>query len=231
MGNSMSTNHTNSRYRQPQDYCKFFFPRAKMRLSILFFAIMTHAICVEQGAAESQNESTEDKRVYSSQRRAYRQNGQRAPSFCSEPSKTGVCRAYFHRFFFDVGSGKCQEFIYGGCGGNRNNFETKAECETTCGSKSMRNRDSLVDLCESPAEPGLCRAAFPRFFYNAESFQCEPFLYGGCGGNGNNFLGCEKKSCSFPATTSNFCSNARDGHVSAHLKFQVNILDGLEVMT
>ena len=40
-----------------------------------------------------------------------------------------------------------------------------------------------------------------------------------------------KKSCSFSATTLNFCSNARDGHVSAHLKFQVNILNSLEVMT
>jgi hypothetical protein len=43
------------------------------------------------------------------------------------------------------------------------------------------------DVCRLPAESGACSAAFERFYFNAERGICEPFLYGGCGSNGNNF--------------------------------------------
>lgn len=36
------------------------------------------------------------------------------------------------RWYFDVAEGKCAPFFYGGCGGNRNNFETKRECFQAC---------------------------------------------------------------------------------------------------
>ena len=42
-------------------------------------------------------------------------------------------------------------------------------------------------MCDMPAAVGPCKAAMPRFFYNAESGECESFIYGGCGGNGNNW--------------------------------------------
>uniref|UniRef100_A0A8D0G1M4 BPTI/Kunitz inhibitor domain-containing protein n=1 Tax=Strix occidentalis caurina TaxID=311401 RepID=A0A8D0G1M4_STROC len=48
--------------------------------------------------------------------------------FCYLPSVCGSCKALFRRFFFNASSQQCEEFIYGGCGGNRNNFETKGEC-------------------------------------------------------------------------------------------------------
>lgn len=34
---------------------------------------------------------------------------------------------------------------------------------------------------------GLCKAAIPRYFYNRRTGICEPFRYGGCRGNDNNF--------------------------------------------
>ncbi len=33
-----------------------------------------------------------------------------------------------------------------------------------------------------PKDPGMCKAYYPRYFYNVETDQCELFGYGGCGG-------------------------------------------------
>ena len=39
-----------------------------------------------------------------------------------------------------------------------------------------------------PSEQGDCKAQKKRFFYNAETGDCEHFVYGGCPGNGNRFI-------------------------------------------
>ena len=54
------------------------------------------------------------------------------PDFCSLPSKVGMCRAAMRRFFYDTVSSSCQEFTYGGCQGNDNNFGTQEECNEAC---------------------------------------------------------------------------------------------------
>ena len=43
------------------------------------------------------------------------------------------------------------------------------------------------DLCQLPQARGPCKAALHRYFYNSTSNACEPFTYGGCQGNDNNF--------------------------------------------
>jgi len=53
---------------------------------------------------------------------------------CKLPAETGSCRAFFPRFYFN--SGKCEQFTYGGCEGNNNNFKTIDECQAKCGSTS-----------------------------------------------------------------------------------------------
>ena len=45
---------------------------------------------------------------------------------------TGPCRAAFPRWYYNIDSHKCEQFIYGGCNGTKNNFDTKAECEGSC---------------------------------------------------------------------------------------------------
>jgi Kunitz/Bovine pancreatic trypsin inhibitor domain len=35
--------------------------------------------------------------------------------------------------------------------------------------------------CTMIAEPGMCQAAIPRYYYNPQSGQCEQFIWGGCG--------------------------------------------------
>ncbi|NXT68280.1 AMBP protein, partial [Chaetops frenatus] len=49
------------------------------------------------------------------------------------------------------------------------------------------------DSCRLSRDPGPCSGMLSRFFYNSSSMACEPFLYGGCLGNGNNFS--SEKEC------------------------------------
>jgi len=55
----------------------------------------------------------------------------------------------------------------------------------------------LDEACKERRLVGRCRAAIPRYFYNFESQECEPFIFGGCGGNKNNFVTLErcKETC------------------------------------
>ena len=62
---------------------------------------------------------------------ACRTTCQEAPT-CLLPRVTGPCYGYFPRYYFDGEAGECKEFIYGGCLGNANNFETEEECIEEC---------------------------------------------------------------------------------------------------
>uniref|UniRef100_A0A8C9U6L3 Amyloid-beta A4 protein n=1 Tax=Scleropages formosus TaxID=113540 RepID=A0A8C9U6L3_SCLFO len=53
---------------------------------------------------------------------------------CWEEAETGPCRAMLQRWYFDRREGRCAPFIYGGCGGNRNNFESEDYCLSVCSS-------------------------------------------------------------------------------------------------
>src|SRR5690606_16781327 len=43
------------------------------------------------------------------------------------------------------------------------------------------------DRCQLPIDSGQCNAYFAAYAYNSMSGLCEPFGYGGCGGNDNRF--------------------------------------------
>ncbi|MGH0123959.1 UNVERIFIED_CONTAM: hypothetical protein FKN15_009471 [Acipenser sinensis] len=74
---------------------------------------------------------------------------------CSEEAVTGPCRAMLPRWYFDLASGQCVQFIYGGCGGNRNNFETQEYCLSVCGSVLPTTAASTPDAVDKYLEtPG-----------------------------------------------------------------------------
>ncbi|XP_017471548.1 PREDICTED: kunitz-type serine protease inhibitor HCRG2-like [Rhagoletis zephyria] len=54
---------------------------------------------------------------------------------CYQPPVTGECRAAIRRYYFNPTVGRCLVFIYGGCGGNSNNFVTLRACVARCGGK------------------------------------------------------------------------------------------------
>ncbi|XP_077558019.1 isoinhibitor K-like [Haemaphysalis longicornis] len=56
----------------------------------------------------------------------------RQPSLCGFPADPGRCRASMPRWFYNNTSGHCEQFIYGGCQGNKNRFHSCWTCQRTC---------------------------------------------------------------------------------------------------
>jgi hypothetical protein len=56
-----------------------------------------------------------------------------------------------NRYAFDRALGLCRPFVYGGCGGNANNFETPESCYAACG--GYGELDPAV--CQNPTECAL----------------------------------------------------------------------------
>ncbi|XP_010010759.1 PREDICTED: tissue factor pathway inhibitor 2-like, partial [Nestor notabilis] len=101
---------------------------------------------------------------------------------CLLPPDDGPCRALVPRWYYDRYTQSCQEFTYGGCHGNANNFLTLEDCEKSCWTIKK-----VPKLCRMEADGGPCRSHLRRYAFNLGSMRCEEFIYGGCYGNGNNF--------------------------------------------
>jgi len=96
------------------------------------------------------------------------------PRDCKLPADTGPCKRSESRFFFNPLSQLCEQFTYGGCAGNSNNFLTVQDCQRAC-------------ICNLPVQPGPCRGFTNVFYFDVVKGKCKPFVYGGCGGNLNRF--------------------------------------------
>jgi hypothetical protein len=72
---------------------------------------------------------------------------------CSLPAQSGMCNAFFPSFFHDAETGVCEPFIYGGCGGNENRFDSVEACQAAC-SGGLPD----MDACTSPSECVLATA-------------------------------------------------------------------------
>uniref|UniRef100_A0A8D0PCR2 BPTI/Kunitz inhibitor domain-containing protein n=1 Tax=Sus scrofa TaxID=9823 RepID=A0A8D0PCR2_PIG len=63
---------------------------------------------------------------------AFQELFQTPPALCQLPPVGGPCKASLRRYFYNSTSAECELFMYGGCQGNANNFETTAICQRVC---------------------------------------------------------------------------------------------------
>ncbi|MCI4379323.1 hypothetical protein PGIGA_G00226730 [Pangasianodon gigas] len=81
---------------------------------------------------------------------------QEIKAVCSLEAETGPCRASIPRWHFDIHQRKCVRFIYGGCAGNRNNFESEEYCMAVCKCLTLPSTPQPMDdvdvYFETPAD-------------------------------------------------------------------------------
>nr|CAD2164986.1 unnamed protein product [Meloidogyne enterolobii] len=112
-------------------------------------------------------------------------------SACDVDIDPGSCGGIFMRYGFDRRTAQCRQFQYGGCEGNGNNFASLLDCRRRC-LEEPEGKDEIKEplspnICEHRIDPGTCSGTFHRFGYETLANRCTRFVYGGCGGNGNNF--------------------------------------------
>uniref|UniRef100_A0A3P9M2V1 WAP, follistatin/kazal, immunoglobulin, kunitz and netrin domain containing 2b n=1 Tax=Oryzias latipes TaxID=8090 RepID=A0A3P9M2V1_ORYLA len=102
--------------------------------------------------------SQEPPRLFESLQDCMRCCGPEQSGLCGLPSLQGPCKAYEPRWAYSSALQGCHTFIYGGCGGNDNNFESKRACEDSC----PHQKAPPCKSCPPRAKmvPSFCRSDF-----------------------------------------------------------------------
>uniref|UniRef100_A0A182FPU5 Uncharacterized protein n=1 Tax=Anopheles albimanus TaxID=7167 RepID=A0A182FPU5_ANOAL len=96
---------------------------------------------------------------------------------CEQPKEDGPCNGTFERWYYDKETGACQLFYYGGCKGNKNNYQSEAACNYHCKKPGVHKRvldpiprdayiagnsnDSQVVQLEGPASLRCAAGGYP----------------------------------------------------------------------
>ncbi|KAH6925355.1 hypothetical protein HPB50_003896 [Hyalomma asiaticum] len=65
-------------------------------------------------------------------------------SVCSLQADHGVCKDYLPRWSYDHEKDTCSGFVYGGCRGNANRFESCLQCMRRCSGRDHRLRYCIL---------------------------------------------------------------------------------------
>lgn len=125
---------------------------------------------------------------------------------CLLPPDEGPCRALVPSYYYDRYTQSCREFMYGGCEGNANNFETWEACDEACW-----RIEKVPKICRLEVSKRQCGELREEYFFNLSSMTCEKFLSGGCHGNANRFL--DEATCMgfcAPKKSPSFCYSPKD---------------------
>ncbi|KAH1183094.1 hypothetical protein KIL84_004586 [Mauremys mutica] len=145
---------------------------------------------------------------------------------CLKQPDSEDCGEEQTRWYYDAKKNNCFTFIYGNCNSNLNHFETYENCMLTC-------MNGPINICNLPALQGHCKAYEPRWAYNSLTKQCQSFIYGGCGGNENNFESKEacEEMCPFPKNTHCKACKPRQKLVTSFCKSDFVILGRITELT
>jgi hypothetical protein len=76
------------------------------------------------------------------------------PALCQLPPDPGPCEAAIRAYWHNPGTGVCEAFVYGGCQGNANRFETLSACQAAC-----HGGTPDYDACTRPTDCSLASVA------------------------------------------------------------------------
>ncbi|CAK1550993.1 unnamed protein product [Leptosia nina] len=107
---------------------------------------------------------------------------------CALPLERGPCAGKNIRWGFVPSTRRCAPFIWGGCQGNANRFDTEAACMHRC-----HPPNTLPAKCAREQDGGNCTDKHPMWWFSQTENTCKPFYYSGCGGNENRFA--TKQDC------------------------------------
>jgi len=131
---------------------------------------------------------------------------------CRLDREIGSCDDFSQRWYFDREDGECRAFLYGGCDGNANNFESLDECQSHCRPAAETKPVDPTEICRLLKAEGDCSGAELHWFYDLSDGVCKQFYYTGCDGNGNRFANrqqCESQ-CSLSQGLSNRLTTKND---------------------
>nr|CDJ84543.1 Thyroglobulin type-1 and Proteinase inhibitor I2 domain containing protein [Haemonchus contortus] len=106
---------------------------------------------------------------------------------CALPPDAGPCFEYVPRWFFNAQSGQCEQFSYGSCGGNENNFADRSVCEIKCLRAHSTLLSHVPERCTYERDGGSGKGYNVKWYFNMKNLRCEQFVYEGRGGNQNQF--------------------------------------------
>ncbi|XP_070621421.1 thrombin inhibitor hemalin-like [Erythrolamprus reginae] len=114
-------------------------------------------------------------------------HGEKWEEMCNHSPDVGRCRAEYHHFYFNTATGNCEEFIYSGCKGNKNNYRTWLRCRDTCLSS-----DPIPRKCTLPRRITWCLVPRKRYYFNMTTGTCTAYIYPECAMNENSFFSIEE---------------------------------------
>ncbi|CAF0753758.1 unnamed protein product [Didymodactylos carnosus] len=113
---------------------------------------------------------------------------------CNISSTSTTTASPVSKYYFEPLQQKCISFLFHGCGGNENRFDSEQECKENCSSsmpklikESVHTTGEVLDVCDEPKVIGTCSNTTKRWYYDDTVGYCVEFDYSGCDGNRNNF--------------------------------------------
>uniref|UniRef100_A0A915Q1L3 Uncharacterized protein n=1 Tax=Setaria digitata TaxID=48799 RepID=A0A915Q1L3_9BILA len=130
---------------------------------------------------------------------------------CVLPPDAGNCRDYILRWFYNSQTGNCEQFSYGSCGGNSNNFPDRNICEAKC-SQGDSIKSQFPERCTYKKNEGHGNGYNVKWYFNMRNLRCEQMVYQGEGGNANQFetLALDSKILRMDSTTAKWNSHSSE---------------------